>query len=456
MKKVTFVLVLVLTMTTGFGQKNVRQTASNFLRDGKLDKAIEAINQCIQDASTSQDPKTWLIRGNIYFELYNKTQTGPKNTKTGMTKKELEAAMGKPQKTYDTIYKDSKSEKWIYSDSYFYISENGKIAGWKITKGEDFSNLDPDPIGKALESYKKTTEFDTKKEYSEDVFAKINWIRNNNFNQGVEYYNNKHYKEAMTSFESGANAYSTINLSDTLSLFYAAACATMVPDREKAKDYYLQLIKANYKSPTVYMSLSDIYRQEKDSVNALRVAHMGQKLFPNDLKLFLAETNIYLTFGNTPKALRNLKLATQKDTTNPTIFFALGTIYDKIANDTMQSQKSRADAFEQAVVAYKNAIRLNPKYFDPNYNIGALYVNKAASINDEANKLPLDAEVQFKKLKEEANQYLVQAAPYLEVATEIQPNDLNTLYSLKQIYVRTNQTDKLKVLNNRIDALQKK
>jgi Flp pilus assembly protein TadD len=395
MKKLAFLLVLVMTMTTGFGQKNVRQTASNFLKDGKLDKAMDAINQCIQDASTSQDSKTWFIRGNIYLEIAN-------------------------------------------------------------TKDENFRKLDPNPLQQALNSYKKAYEYDTKKEYNEDIFAKLNWQRNNYFNQAVDFYNKKQYKEAMMAFENGANAFSIINLSDTLSLFYAAACATMVPDREKAKEYYLQLIKANYKSIAVYISLSDLYRQEKDSVNALKVAQMGEKLYPNDLKLFLAETNIYLTFGNTNKALRNLKLATQKDTTNPTIFFALGTIYDKIANDTTQTERSREEAFNQAVSAYKSSIKLNPKYFDPNYNIGALYVNKAASINDDANKLPLDADAQFKKLKEEANQYLVQAAPYLEVATEILPNDLNTLYSLKQIYVRTNQTDKLKVLNSRIDALQKK
>lgn len=395
MKKVVFLLVLVMTMTTGFGQKNVRQTASNFLKDGKLDKAMEAINQCIQDATTSQDAKAWFIRGNIYLEIAN-------------------------------------------------------------TKDENYKKLDPNPLQQALNSYKKAYEYDTKKEYNDDIFAKLNWQRNNYFNQAVDFYNKKQYKDAMMAFENGASAYSIINLSDTLSLFYAAACATMVPDRIKAKEYYLQLIKANYKSPAVYISLSDIYRQDSDSVNALKVAQMGEKLFPNDLKLFLAETNIYLTFGNTNKALRNLKLAAQKDTTNQTIFFALGTIYDKITNDTIQTAQARAEAFGLAVSAYKSAIKLDPKYFDPNYNIGALYVNKAASINDEANKLPLDADAQFKKLKEEANQYLILAAPHLEVATEIQPNDLNTLYSLKQIYVRTNQTDKLKELNARIDALQKK
>ncbi len=395
MKKLALLLVLATSMSFGFAQKNVRQSASNFLKDGKLDKAMEAINQCILDVSTAQDPKAWFIRGNIYLEIAN-------------------------------------------------------------SKDENVKKLDPNALQVALDSYRKTFEYDTKKEYTEDLFAKLNYQRNNYFNAAVEAYNKKQYKDAMTSFEKGANTLAVMSLSDTLSLFYAAACATMVPDKAKAKEYYLQLIKANYKSPTIYISLSDIYRTEKDSANAIKIARMGQKLFPNDLKLFLAETNIYLTFGNTDKALSNLKVAAQKDTTNPTVYFALGTIYDKIANDTVQTEKQKNEAFDQAVKAYKSAIRLNPTYFDPNYNLGALFVNKAATINDQANKLPLDAEVQFKKLKDEATSYLSQAAPYLEEASKIMPTDLNTLYSLKQIYVRTNQLEKEKEVKAKIEALQKK
>jgi tetratricopeptide (TPR) repeat protein len=395
MKKVALFVLLAMMATMGFAQKNVRQTASNLLKDGKLDKAAEAINQCIQDPSTQQDAKSWLIRGNIYLELAN-------------------------------------------------------------TKDENFKKVDPDPLSKAMESYKKAYEFDTKKEFTDEIAAKLNWQRNNYFNSAVEFYNTKKYKEAVQAFENGAATYAAMNATDTISLFYAAACASLDQDRAKAKDLYLQLVKLNYRQPNIYISLSDIYRQEKDSSNALKVARYGQKMFPNDLKLFLAETNIYLTFGNTDKALQNLKLAAQKDTTNATVFFALGTIYDKIANDSAASEKDRSMAFDEAVKSYKTAIRLNPSYFDPNYNLGALYVNSAANINDAANKLPLDAEAQFKVLKDKANQYLIQAAPYLERASEINPTDLNTLYSLKQIYVRSNQSDKVKAVQAKIDAIQKK
>jgi hypothetical protein len=85
-----------------------------------------------------------------------------------------------------------------------------------------------------------------------------------------------------------------------------------------------------------------------------------------------------------------------------------------------------------------------------------LYVNKAASINDEANKLPLDATAHYDKLKKEADEYLEKALPYLEKATELQPGDVNTLISLKQIYARTNKTDKVKAVQEKINAAQKK
>ena len=112
MKKIAFLLVMTMVVTMAFGQKNVRQTASNHLRSGKLDQALDAINQCIEDPSTSQDPKTWMLRGNIYLEIAN-------------------------------------------------------------TDDGNYQGLDPDPVAKALESYANAVEYDDKKRYFEDIFRRI-------------------------------------------------------------------------------------------------------------------------------------------------------------------------------------------------------------------------------------------------------------------------------------------
>jgi tetratricopeptide (TPR) repeat protein len=395
MKKITLLLVMVISITMAFGQKNVRQSASNYLKDGKLDKAMEAINQCILDPSTAKDAKAWFIRGNVYLELAN-------------------------------------------------------------TKDDKFKTLDPDPLSNALESYRKSIEFDPKKEYYEDILAKLNWQRNNFYNAAVDNYNNKLYNDAAVNFGKGAEVLESANVSDTISILNAATCASLANDKEASKKYYIKLLKANYRSPVVYITLSDIYRQEKDSANALKYVQMGQAAFPNDNRLFLAETNIYLTFNNTAKALSNLKIALAQDSTNYSVAFALGTIYDNISNDTTKSIAVRNEAFGSAIESYTKAIRLNPEYFEGNYNLGALYVNKAATINDEATKLPLEETAKFDKLKGEADSYLEKALPYLEKAIELQPADVNTLFTLKQIYSRTNKPDKVKAIQEKINAAQKK
>ncbi len=394
MKKFAVILLFAVSATVAFGQKNVRQSASNYLKDGKLDKAMEAINQCVLDPSTAQDAKAWFLRGNIYLELSN-------------------------------------------------------------TQNAKYKELDPDPLPKALESYKKAVEFDPKKEYYDDIVAKLNWQRNNYYNAGVDNYNKKMFKEAMVNFSKGAEVLEMANVPDTVSLLNAATCASLANEKESAKDLYIKLLKLNYKSPQVFMTLSDIYRQDKDSVNALKFIRMGQQVYPTDFRLFLSETNIYLTFNKTEKALNNLKVALKQDSTNASVAFAMGTIYDNLSNDTARTVGERSDAFKNALDAYKNAIRLNADYFDAIYNLGAIYVNKAATIEEEANKLPLDATAKYDQLKAEANSYLETALPYLEKATTLQPSDLNTLVTLKQIYARTNQNDKVKAIQEKINELKK-
>jgi hypothetical protein len=395
MKKILFVLVLVFSITLTFAQKNVRQTASNFLKDGKLDKALEAINQCIQDPSTAQDAKAWFIRGNIFLEIAN-----------------------------------SKDEKYI--------------------------SLDPVPLQKALESYKKAIEFDPKKDYYEDIFAKLSWQRNNYFNAAVDNYNKKAYKDAMLGFENAANALSLANVADTISLFYAAACANLAGEKGKQKQYYIDLLKGGAKSIVIYASLADLYRLEKDSASALKVINAGKKLYPNNLQMTLSESNVYIFFNDVPKALSTLNIAAQKDSTNYLVFNAIGINYQKIYEDTLQPQPRRKDAYAQSESAYLKAIRLKADFYDVQLNIASLYFNSAVPVALKANALPLDAKDEYDRLTGEANKFYSLALPHLKIADELQPNDINVLNSLRQIYSSLGDTANLKLIQAKILELRKK
>jgi tetratricopeptide (TPR) repeat protein len=160
---------------------------------------------------------------------------------------------------------------------------------------------------------------------------------------------------------------------------------------------------------------------------------------------------LYLAEGQTEKALDNLKLAAKIDETNPTVFFAIGAKYNEVADDTLRPAEMREESFKNAAEAYKKSVELKPDYFDPNYNMGALYVNKAAALIDVANKLPLSEQKEYDRLKGEADNYLSMSLPYLERAQELQPTDRSTLISLKEIYTRLNMMEKLKEINVKLE-----
>lgn len=118
--------------------------------------------------------------------------------------------------------------------------------------------------------------------------------------------------------------------------------------------------------------------------------------------------------------------------------------------------ESAEELFAKAESSYKKAIELDPQYFDPIYNLGALYVNSAAILIEEANKLPLSEEKKYDELILKANGFLDKSLPNLERAIELQPDDLNTMVSLKEIYTRLDKMDKLKEINQRIKDHQEK
>jgi tetratricopeptide (TPR) repeat protein len=147
-------------------------------------------------------------------------------------------------------------------------------------------------------------------------------------------------------------------------------------------------------------------------------------------------------------------MAAGKDSANYSVEFALGTVYENISGDAGKTSAERHEAFENAIVAYENSIRLNPDYFEGNYYLGALYVNQAAGVNDEATKLPLEESAKYDQLKKETDGLLEKATPFLEKAATLQPEDINTLVALKQIYSRTGKPDKMKGVQEKINAIQ--
>lgn len=394
----------ILTMLTGAfliaglnAQNSKVVSAYNYLRNGQLYKAKEAIDAASVHEKTKDEAKTWFYRGNIYLAI-------------------------------------------------------------QVSEEEKYNNLDPNALQEAYDSYQKAISID------DDVINTnlrpstpmqgLYFCGDQFYNMGVRKYNDQKYQEALESFEKAIKSNKIFGKTDSLAMFNAALCAELAEKPDIAKKYYADLLELNYNKASIYTSLAGIYKLEGNQEKELDIIEKGRKTFPDDFNLIIAETNFHLSNGNSAKALELLNIAVKRDPENPTLYFAIGSNFNTVVDDTSKTAEERARAFAEAENAYKKAIELDPGYFDPIYNLGALYFNEGIKIFEEADAIT-DMEL-YAKEKEKYDAMWEKALPYLERALEIDENNLNTLISLKQLYARTSQMDKLKKINEKLEEVQGK
>jgi tetratricopeptide (TPR) repeat protein len=317
-------------------------------------------------------------------------------------------------------------------------------------------NADANLFETAIQAFKKANEFDTKKKFTEEIMVNVDTIRQKLYEVGVEYFKQNKFTESMQAFEKSAAVYDIISKVDTAVLLTACVAAERAGRYDKVKDYNLTVMKAGGNSAEIYINLGNAYTKLKDKTNAITTVTKGRELYPKNLELIKTETNLYLAFGEDEKAMQQLKFIAGTDSTNYSVFFAMGALYDKMYNDTTKTKEFRNQALDQALKSYEKALKINPNYFDAAFNKGILYNNIAAELLLKANNLPYDAEKENQALRKEADINLDLALPLLEKASSLNPNDMSTLIALKQIYVRKKDMDKAKMINDRINAIQKK
>ena len=349
-----------------------------------------------------------------------------------LRKGQLDKALESIEPTVSDPSTMSDPKTWFYRGNIFlqiHMSEN-----------PDYKNLDQDALTKAYQSYQKMLELDTKKEYYTEAIQNMLVVSEQLYNQGVQEFQNAKYNEAMSAFEQAIAVSASYGSIDTLAIFNAGLSAENAKNNAKAIEHYSKVIELNYPQPLIYSSLANVYLTEKDTTKAFDVIKQGRTKYPQEFALLITETNMYLGSGKTEAAMANLQEAVKTDPSNPTIHYAVGASYDQMGNK------------EEAIKAYNKAIELKPDYFEPNYNLGALYVNKAAAILDEANKLKLN-DPNYDVMKADADKLLEQSLPYLETATQLDSKDQSTLLALKEIYTRLSMYEKLKEVNQKLSEL---
>lgn len=280
---------------------------------------------------------------------------------------------------------------------------------------------------------------DKKNEYKADFENASRNLAQVYANRGIKMFNAKDFKGAEESFKFVSSQLPT----DTTWMTNTAVAATNAQDYKQAADSYTSLLKIK-QTPRYYQLLAEAQLNQKDSAAYLKTVQDARVKYPADNALITDELNYYLAKGKASEVIDKLKNAIDKDPKNSSLYVVLGSAYESIKQ------------VDSAEATYKRGLALDPKNFAANFNLGAIYYNKAAVILSKANKLPRTQVAKYNLEVAKFKKTFESATPYLETALAAKPDDVSTLTSLKEIYVRINKNDKAAEMQKRLAALKSK
>jgi len=379
MKNILLILSFILS-TVAVAQKHNIVNASIALRNANkakgdevgvlLSEAKEYIDEAFNTESTANDPKMWNYRAPIYLEI----------------------ALKKP--------------------------ELDNLAIMKAT----------DAHIKCLQKGKKDKIIVKKWTSKEDVLSALVQCGYKLFNLAIDHYNKGDYRTSLDFYDKifeivpfdDEDQLKRGNITKETILYNSFFSSNKLKDDAKSKELLQSLIDINFNEPAIYIHMSDVFKREKNIEKAIEYLSLGRDMFEDDQSIINTEINLYIELGRTDELLKKLAEAIEIDTENSLLYFNRGTIYDQEGQ------------LENAEKDYLRAIELDPSSFGSNYNLGALFFNKAVELNNSANSTSVDKK--YKSLKDQSDVYFNKALPYLESSYSINSKDKNTLLSLKQLY----------------------
>ncbi len=242
---------------------------------------------------------------------------------------------------------------------------------------------------------------------------------------GYSEYENKNYVSSEDKFARavGINTTLSINLIDTLNMFYAAVTSFLAEDFDKCINWSNKLIVVNPLEEKYHLRLIASYKEKGDIEGQIEAINNARKSIPNSKNIILEEVNYYISIENNELLLKSLDKAVNSDPENPILHAVLGQTYSSLGDYT------------KAKLSYERVLEIDPDYVDAHNNIAAIYLEEANTFIEQKDALPLSASSKkYNSLSSKIKTLRLKALPYLEKVLFLQPTDESIIETLKQIY----------------------
>ncbi len=421
MKRSSIVIVTLAFVLAGYlkAQEMAIQPIINY---GALESKLKKSNSDIEDPKKNIKVKTWMSRGELLLEIY---VVNLQYLRRDMPSAEAKLFFREPDEKRQKQEGPNLIEEYIY-DRITLTFKNDALVDWVET-----NKITEDALFKAKEAFMKVEELDTEGKETKELKEFLVNLKLNFESEAVYQFNHKNYQKSFDCFKEllAINETKTMgNIIDTIIFYHTGRVAYDMKNYEEAIKYFEVARKYKYPEAYLYKYLYDSYVATGDTLTAVQTLKDGFTAFPENQTIIIELINYYLLNDRTEEALEYLGIAKEDDPENVSFYFAEGTLYDKMGR------------FEDARNAYEQCILLDDEYFNAYYNLGVMYYNKAVVLYEEANKI-LDNK-EYEKAKAIADAELLKSVPYMEQAHIINPDDLDTLRTLKTLYYRLKLDEK--------------
>ncbi len=354
MKRIGFLLSLVAISATAMGQGSKVTNASVNVKNGELDKAKAAIEEAILHEKTKDQPKTWMVRGDVYKAIAE-------------------------------------------------------------SKNPAMQALCETPTAIALQSYKKAIALDAKGSFRKQINASLSLMSFTVANAAYDFNDKDDLVNSLDCFEQSLaiDSITTPGKVDSVTIYNAGLMADKIKNYDKARFYYNRCIEIGYSGAMAYGLLANLDKAQGDTAAYLAQIEKGIKAYPDNCSSLLIELiNHYILLGQSQEALDYLAKAIEQDGNNPTYYFSQGSLLDRLGR-TDEAKLSYDKALEikpdyfdawlnLGVQVYNKAVEMakvandipanKPKEYDAaiaaafeQMNLAVPYFEKAYSIkpNDE-------------------------------------------------------------------------
>jgi len=223
-------------------------------------------------------------------------------------------------------------------------------------------------------------------------------------------------------------------------LFFAPSA----DEHQKSVDFLQKYIDLGGTSSDAYVMIFSAYRDHiKDNEKALEIAKSAIKAFPGNPEFPKYELDMYIRMNKLPQAKEAMERQAAKAPNDKETRYFLGVINQQMGSN------------DEARKWYEEAIKLDPKYFEPRIAVAELVYLEAKKIKAEMNQLGITAD--DKKKRFELDKVLVEslkkALPYWETCEKISPDDEKVLDNLYSIYSDLDMQSQVSRIEKRMKAL---